>query len=386
MTLYTGLDLLDGDGLRRDTTLRIEDGVITGIGDPVGGEAVDLSENGKRALVCRGFIDLQVNGGGGLMLGDCQTVADIARLAQAHRGGGTTALLPTLISDRAQTTARIIDLVAEAAQVVPGVLGLHLEGPHLAIAGAHDPAHLRPMSEADLALYLDAAARVPHLMITLAPEQATPAQIAALAEAGVIVSLGHSGCDYDTACRAFDAGARGATHLFNAMSGLHHRAPGLVGAALDRAEVIGLIADGVHVHAAALRLAMRARPEAICLVSDAMAVAGTRDRQFDLAGRRIIRSEGRLTLDDGTLAGADLTQARAVEVMTSIGAFDRLAALKAAFDTPHRVLTGQPNRIAVGEPADLLLARDGVPKAILERSRWMSLSASPREAETFPNR
>jgi N-acetylglucosamine-6-phosphate deacetylase len=372
MTLYTGLDLLDGDGLRPDTSLRLENGRISSVGDAPDAQAVDLSRDGTNALICPGFIDLQVNGGGGLMLGECQTVANLATLVSAHRRGGTVGLLPTLISDTARTTARIIELAADACGTVPGLLGLHLEGPHLAIAGAHDPALLRPMAEADLALYLDAAQRVPHLMITLAPEQATPAQIATLAEAGVCVSLGHSGCDYDMACAAFDAGARGVTHLFNAMSGLHHREPGLVGAALDRADVIGVIADGVHVHPAALRLAMRARPEAICLVSDAMAVAGTGLTGFELSGRTITRSDGRLTLDDGTLAGADLTQARAVEVMTRVGACDPFAALKAAFDTPHRVLTGQPNRIVVGQRADLLQVHGPVLRAVHCSEGWQT--------------
>jgi len=370
MTLYTGLDLLDSDGLRPDTTLRIDDNGITAIGETADGTAVDLSKDGRRALVCPGFIDLQVNGGGGLMLDACTSLADLEHLAVSHRAGGTTRLLPTLITDTPQTTARIIDLVAQACGDIPALLGLHLEGPHLAIAGAHDPARLRPMTEADLALYRDASARLPHLMITLAPEQVTSSQISALSEAGVLVSLGHSGCIYDTACAAFDAGARGVTHLFNAMSGLHHREPGLVGAALDRAEVIGLIADGVHVHPAALRLAMRARPEAICLVSDAMAVAGTGLTGFELSGRSITRSEGRLSLEDGTLAGADLTQARAVEVMATVGACDPFAALKAAFDTPHRVLTGQPNRIAVGQRADFLQLHGPVLSAVHGSVGW----------------
>jgi len=370
MTLYTGLDLLDGDGLRADTSLRIEHGTVTQIGGAPDADAIDLSENGQRALICPGFIDLQVNGGGGLMLGDCQSIADIARLVQAHRAGGTTALLPTLISDTPETTARIIDLMAEAARALPGVLGLHLEGPHLAVAGAHDPNVLRPMTEADLALYLDAASRLPHLMITLAPEQVSWAQIRALSEAGVLLSLGHTACTYEAARRAFEAGAKGATHLFNAMSGLHHRAPGLVGAALDHATHIGLISDAVHVHPSALRIAVKSRPDALYLISDAMAVAGTDSDRFQLGGREILRRNGRLTLADGTLAGADLTLARAVKLIRFLAGMDLADVLRLGFDAPHRALTGRARRISEGQSADLLHYNGNDLRAIHDADGW----------------
>jgi len=355
MTLYSGLDLLDGDGLRPDQALRVTDGRVAELRPRRAADrGTDLSEGGPRALVCPGFLDLQVNGGGGLMLGDCATPDDLSRLAAAHRAGGTVGLLPTLISDTPETTARIIDLVAEAAAGDPAILGLHLEGPHLAIPGAHDPAHLRPMSDTDLALYRDGARRLPHLLITLAPERVTPAQIAALAEAGAIVSLGHSGASHDLAAAAYAAGARHATHLFNAMSGLHHRAPGMVGAALDHAPWIGLIADGVHVHDACLRLAWQVARDRLILVSDAMAVAGTADDGFTLAGRTITRAGGRLTLADGTLAGADVTMIGAVRHMAAATGAALAETLPLAFDTPHRLLTGAPNKIATGTPARLI--------------------------------
>lgn len=357
MTLYTGFDLLDGDGWHQDMAIRIEGGAVVELRPRAAGDAgEDLSGD---ALICPGFIDLQVNGGAGRMLSECRTVGDVSGLARAHLKGGTLGLLPTLISDTPQTTTRIIDLVADAARADPAILGLHLEGPHLAVAGAHDPSQLRPMTEADLALYLDAAPRLPRLMITLAPEQATTAQIARLAGAGILVSLGHTGCSYEEALAAFDAGARGTTHLFNAMSGLHHRAPGLVGAALDRARVIGLIADRHHVHPSAMRLALKARPGAICLVSDAMAVAGTGEDDLLLNGRRITRAAGRLTLADGTLAGADLTLWDAVQNLVSECGLPLEAALPHAFDTPHRALHGAPNRVAAGQPVRLLMIREG---------------------------
>ncbi len=355
MTVYAGLDLLDGSGLRRNQALEVVEGRIGSVGPAPGIAAdVDLSQSGTPALVTPGFIDLQVNGGAGLMLANCSGPDDVLRIAAAHQAGGSLAILPTLISDRPDRTARVIDCVAAAARQSDSVLGLHLEGPHLTVPGVHDPAMLRPVSTEDVDLYRAAAARLPHLLITLAPEQVSDTQITALVAAGVHVFLGHSNCTYDAAVAAFDVGAKGVTHLFNAMSGLHHRAPGLVGAALDRAPYIGLIADGHHVHPAALRLAARTRPEALCLVSDAMAVAGTRDTGFDLGGTPIARKDGRLTRADGTLAGADLTLVDAVAALQRAGGLSFDTALKAAFDTPHRALTGEPARIAPGGAARLL--------------------------------
>ncbi|PWK62478.1 N-acetylglucosamine-6-phosphate deacetylase [Roseicyclus mahoneyensis] len=355
MTLYSGLDILDGDGLRADMALRLTEGQIAEVRHRQAGEpAVDLSQDGQRALVCPGFLDLQVNGGAGLMLGECTTPGDVSRLASAHRAGGTTGLMPTLISDSGSEITRIIDLVAQAATDDPAILGLHLEGPHIAVAGAHDPAQLRPMTDADLMRYKAAAAVLPHLLITLAPEQVTHAQIAALTEAGVTVSLGHSSAGYDAAKAAYAAGAGHVTHLFNAMSGLHHREPGMVGAALDHAPWIGLIADGVHVHDAGLRLAWATARDRLILVTDAMAVAGTSKAHFNFAGRRITRAGGRLTLADGTLAGADITMIDAVRHMARATGASLTEVLPLAFDAPHRLVTGQPNRITPGRPARLL--------------------------------
>jgi N-acetylglucosamine-6-phosphate deacetylase len=260
-------------------------------------------------VLAPGLIDLQVNGGGGLMLGGAD-VAGLARIAATHARLGATAILPTLITDTPEATQHAIAAaIAAVVAGVPGVLGLHLEGPHLGPRrkGAHDAHLIRPMTDADLALYLDAARALPRLMITLAPEAASLDQIAALAGAGVIVSLGHSDTGMEGALAAIGAGASAVTHLFNAMSPLGHREPGLVGAALDTDVFAGLIGDGVHVGATALRVALVAKRGAgrLFLVSDAMAVAGTDASEFTLGARQILRRDGRLTLGDGTLAGAD---------------------------------------------------------------------------------
>jgi N-acetylglucosamine-6-phosphate deacetylase len=359
MTWLTGLDLLDIDGLHPDQSIRIADGRVAEIATtvpkttPTG--AHDLRQDGVRALICPGPIDLQVNGGGGLMLTDCRTQTDLSRLAGAHRAGGTVGLLPTLISDTPATTARIVDLVAQSTD--PMILGLHLEGPHLTVAGAHDPALLRPMCDADIDGYVAAKARLGTLLITLAPEMASTDQIAQLTAAGIVVSLGHSACDYDTARVAFAAGAVMATHLFNAMSGLHHRAPGLVGAALDHAACFGLIADGQHVHPAALRLALRARPDAAFLVTDAMAVAGSDATGFTLGTRHIQRADGRLSLPDGTLAGADITMLDAARTMAAATRQSLTDTLPLAFAHPWRIAMGRPARFAPGLPARLIALR-----------------------------
>lgn len=311
----------DGMNAHGASALLLEGGVVSGIcpsdSIPDGFELLDLGAG----TLCPGFIDLQVNGGGGLLLNDAPSLEGVARVSKAHAALGTTGLLPTLITDRPEITTAAIDAVVEAtAQKMPGILGLHLEGPHLALAkcGAHDPELIRPMNDADLRQLVAAAKRLPNLLVTLAPETVRLDQIEALAEAGVIVSLGHSNADYATAMAAFDAGAQAATHLFNAMSQLDSRNPGLVGAALDHgAAFAGLIADTHHVHPASLRAALAAKtgPGRLFLVSDAMAIAGTQETEFCLGGRRILRQNGRLTLEDGTLAGADLDVLQAVRMI-----------------------------------------------------------------------
>src|SRR5690606_21373453 len=235
---------------------------------------------------------------------------------------GTLTILPTLITDTPEVTRAAIAAVAQAvAEGLPGIAGLHLEGPHLSLArkGAHDPDLIRPMGGDDLRFLLDAARSVPRLLLTIAPESVDKEQISALSDAGVIVSLGHTDAGFATCRAAFDAGARVATHLFNAMSPLGNREPGLVGAVLASGAVsAGIIADGIHVHPASLRVALAAKagPGSLFLVTDAMAPAGTDMRSFRLNGREILRENGRLTLADGTLAGADLDMTRALRVIT----------------------------------------------------------------------
>lgn len=324
-------------------------------------------------ILCPGFVDLQVNGGAGLMLAEARGLADLRRIAAAHARLGATTILPTLISDSSGVTERAISLVAEAvSQGVPGIAGLHLEGPHLdpRKAGAHDPVHLRAMTAADLDRLRGAAALLPCLMVTLAPEAATEDQVRALTGAGVLVSLGHSACTAETAARHVAAGARVVTHLFNAMAPMGHRAPGLAGLALADGRVdAGIIADGHHVDPLMLGVALRAKagPGALFLVSDAMAPAGTEAESFALNGREVRRADGRLTLSDGTLAGADVTLARAVAAMVSAGAPVETA-LAMATSGPARVAGIDAGYLAPGAPADLVHLSDGFTRRAVWRA------------------
>ena len=278
-------------------------------------------------------------------------------MAKAHRGLGVTQLLPTLITDTREITQAAIAAAIEAVkQGVPGIAGLHLEGPHLSITrkGAHDASLIRAMEPADLDALLAAASELPVLKVTIAPENVTEDQVRRLTEAGVLVSLGHTDADYDTCLRYFAAGARCVTHLFNAMSQIGNRAPGLAGATLSSGRVsAGLIADAIHVHPEVLRLAWQSKraPGQLFLVSDAMAVAGTEETSFTLNDREILRQDGKLRLADGTLAGADLDIATAISVLVNKVDVDLADALAAATRVPGEV-SGLPNaELRVGHSA-----------------------------------
>lgn len=349
-----GCAFFDGTALLDASVIVVEDGLVTDIAEtvPRGSTEVRLG-NGYLAP---GLIDLQVNGGAGRMVDRHTDAATLALICATHARLGATGILPTLITDTPEATDHVI-AAGIAAIGTPGFLGLHLEGPHLdpRRKGAHDPALIRPMDEADLQRLLRAAEALPALMVTVAPESVTDAQISALSKAGVVVSLGHSDCTANKAHRAFLAGAGAVTHLFNAMSQIGNREPGLVGAALLSTALSGLIADGVHVAPEVIRIAMAANPNGIFLVSDSMAVAGTDLTEFDLGGRKILRRDGRLTLENGTLAGADLTLPQALWMMVDQIGFDPVRALPMATSIPARVIK-RPDLgvIRIGAPADLV--------------------------------
>ncbi|RJE80851.1 N-acetylglucosamine-6-phosphate deacetylase [Paracoccus sp. JM45] len=348
--------LFDGIVLRPDMAVVIDDGMIS---DVIPACQAGPSAQPMQGILAPGFVDLQVNGGAGLLVGADTDAAALGRICGAHRDLGCAAILPTLITDRPEVTTSVIQATIQAINAgTDGLLGLHLEGPHLdpRRAGAHDPALIRPMQDDDLAQLCQAARDMPVLMVTLAPESATADQIARLTQAGVLVSLGHSDCSLETARAGFAAGACLATHLFNAMSQMGHRQPGLAGAVLSGDVHAGLIADGVHVDPAALTVALRSRPDGLFLVSDCMAVAGSDMDEFTLHGRRILRRNGRLTLPDGTLAGADLRLDRAIRTVIAAGASPARALAMATSIPADFVKAGDRlGRIATGRKADLIL-------------------------------
>ncbi len=334
---------------------------------PISGDAVDLGGG----VLSPGLIDIQINGGAGVLFNEFPAVDALRTIAAAHRRCGTTHFLPTVITDRPEILADALDAAAEAVGEVPGVLGIHVEGPFIdpERAGAHPREWIRPMrlEDADFLIARKKAA----MLVTLAPAAAERPLIARLAAAGIVVSLGHSAATDDEAVAAFRAGARGVTHLFNAMSQLGNRAAGLVGAALVEPDVIcGLIADGVHVAATSLKVALRAKgPDFLALVSDAMPPSAGGPARFELHGRSVRRVGNHLELEDGTLAGAAITLLDGVRHLVEALGVPLAEALRMATATPARLLgiDGRYGRLGKGHSADLLHLGDD----LAVRATWL---------------
>ena len=314
-------------------------------------------------LVAPGFIDVQVNGGGGVLFNETRTAAGISAIGRAHRRFGTTGFLPTFITDTRERQAEAIAAARTAiAAKVPGVLGIHLEGPFLnpERKGVHDPRMMRPIENEDVALMTSLGAG--RTLVTLAPEKTSTQTIARLAGAGLILSAGHTTASYETIRAARAAGLTGFTHLFNAMPPLAGRAPGPGGAALDDAEAwVGLIVDLIHVSAPSLRVAVAAKGwERMMLVTDAMPSVGSDLDSFVLHGRTVTRKDGRLTTEDGTLAGSDLDMASAVRNSVAHLGLPLEAALRMASRSPAEFLGlgHELGRVAPGHRADLVLLDD----------------------------
>jgi len=303
-----------------------------------------------------GFIDLQVNGGGDVLFNDAPTPQTMRQIAAAHRRFGTTALLPTLISDSPAKMKAAAAAVDELSAVEPGVLGIHLEGPFLSPekTGVHAPGQIRRPTANDLDLIT--APRRGVTLVTLAPEQVSPDFIGKLIKAGVCVALGHSMATYEQTREAIAAGLTGFTHLFNAMRGLDSREPGPIAAALECADVwYGLIVDGVHVAPAMLRLALRGRGRQI-LVTDAMPPVGGTRATFTLNGEKISVRDGRCTRQDGRLAGSCLDMASAVRNCMRLLDVSLTDAVRFASTHPAEFLglDTKLGRIAPGLRADLV--------------------------------
>ena len=346
-------------GVLEHGTVEVCDGKITSIGnsispvDPAGG-FIDLEND----FLLPGFVDVQVNGGGGLLFNDDPGVETAEAIASAHRAFGTTSLLPTLISDELDKVEQAIQAIDKAVETkTPGIAGVHIEGPFLNVEkkGIHDARKLQVLT--DRAIGILTSARQAQVVVTLAPECVQPDQIRHLVASGVKVCCGHSNASFDQTQEALAAGISGFTHLFNAMPTMQSRNPGVIAAALESDAYCGLIVDGKHVHPAMLRLALRAKPDRrLMLVTDAMPIVGTSLDHFYLNSQRIQVADDTCTSADGTLAGSALTMIGAVRnAMQMLGlGIAEASAMASRIPCSFLGTADRTGSIAPGQQADLL--------------------------------
>lgn len=384
VALVNGRVLVE-EGLKEGLAVRLRGGRIAAVGRPeeVASGAIRRDLDGQ--LLLPGFIDLQVNGGGGVLFNDSPTPEAIAEIGRAHRRFGTTGFLPTLISDDLEVVSLAMDATRAALRAgAPGLLGVHIEGPFLSVRrkGVHDPSKFREL-EADL-LPLLTSLQIGRTLVTLAPEKARPELIEALVRAGVVVSAGHTNASYATVRTALDHGLSCFTHLFNAMSPLTSREPGVVGAALDdQHSWCGVIVDGRHVDPVVLKIALKCKPhDKFVLVTDAMPSVGMNRNAFTLQGRSIIVRDGVCVDEHGTLAGSNLDMAGAVRNAISLLGLDLDTAVRMASRHPAELmgLGRELGRIAPGYRADLVLATDAL--EVLET--WIGGEESAESAPGAP--
>jgi N-acetylglucosamine-6-phosphate deacetylase len=351
---FSGGHVATAAGVVDAAEIRVDKGRIVSI-DPLSDAsgAIDLAGG----WVLPGFIDTQVNGGGGVLFNDEMSIEGIAAIGAAHARFGTTGFLPTLISADIDGIAAALDAVDAAIDAsVPGVLGVHIEGPVLNPArnGIHDAAKFRRFDRALVSLITKP--RRGRVLLTVAPERVDPADIRTLVRSGVIVSAGHTEASFEEAKAAFEAGVTGVTHLFNAMPPIYQRAPGIVGATLDHPRPwSGLIVDRVHVATPVLRMALKLRPfDKLMLVTDAMPSVGSDHKSFNLHGRKIDVADGRCVYTDGTLAGSDLDMATALSnCVADLGlTADRAAILASTNPAAFLGLSHERGALAPGLRAD----------------------------------
>ncbi len=372
-------------GVVADHAVLVEGGKVAAVVPmaevPVGAERQDLAGG----LLVPGYIDTQVNGGGGVLFNDAPTPETIAAIGAAHRAYGTTGFLPTLISDDLDVVDKALRATEAAIEAgVPGVLGVHIEGPFLSPKrkGIHDEAKFRVIDDEAIALL--SSLKRGKLLLTLAPERTTPEVIARLAKAGVTVAAGHTNARYETMRQAIEHGVTGVTHLFNAMSPLTSREPGVVGAVLENQSVwAGIIVDGRHVDPVTLKIALRTRPlDRFMLVTDAMPTVGMADKRFSLQGRAITVRDGVCVGDDGTLAGSDLDMAAAVRNAVAMLGLSLQDAVMMASAAPAAFLGlgRQRGQIIPGFAADFCLLDDDLNVA----KTWIDGKESHVRKEPLP--
>lgn len=334
--------VFDGEKLHHGLAVLLNDDRITGLVEERDiPDSIETSWDLAGNILAPGLIDIQVNGGGGVMFNDAPSVETIRRMGAAHRRFGTTGFLPTLISTDFDTMKCAIEAVGQAIfEGVGGVLGIHLEGPFLNPdkCGIHHADRFCKLDEAAFEMLTSMKAGC--TLVTLAPEKTGTEMISRLSAEGVIVFGGHSAATYEQAQEALQAGMRGFTHLFNAMSPFETRAPGMVGAALhDRHSWFGIIADGQHVHPAAFAVALAAKPAGrALLVTDAMATVGSQTRSFKFDGAEITAVDGCCRTSSGSLAGSDLDMMSAVRNAVKFAGLKPSEALRMASTYPAHAL------------------------------------------------
>jgi N-acetylglucosamine-6-phosphate deacetylase len=360
--LVNGRVLLEGGFTARKAVI-LDGDRISNVVDEREVRAAIQREDLAGGLLVPGFIDTQVNGGGGVLFNDAPTVETIRTIGEAHRRYGTTGFLPTLISDDLHVIRSGIEAVEAAIlEGVPGVLGIHIEGPFLNEhrKGIHDADKIRALDEEGYAVLT--SMKSGRTLVTVAPECTTPEMISRLVASGVIVSAGHTNGKYEEVKAAIRAGLSGVTHLFNAMSQLGAREPGVVGAALDSDSVwCGIIVDGQHFSSATMKIALRCKPhDKFMLVTDAMPSVGSDSKTFVLQGKRISAREGACFDEHGRLAGSDLDMAWAVRNAIEMLDLPAETALAMASGVPAAFLRlgGDVGTIAPGYRADLVLLDD----------------------------
>ncbi len=356
--------VFDGESLRQSQAVLIEEGRILAVVDraQIPLNIIDFYDLQGGTLV-PGFIDLQVNGGGGVLFTAAPTVDSLRTIAAAHRQYGTTGLLPTLITSSFDVMRQAVAAVSQAIEAgVPGIIGIHLEGPFLNLQrkGIHDAQQFCALDEEGFKILT--SLEVGKTLVTLAPELTSAAMLRRLMQAGVVVCAGHSAANYAQTREALAAGVSGFTHLYNAMTPLQSREPGMVGAALEDDESwFGIIADGHHIHPAAFRIAVTAKKTGgAVLVTDAMPTVGSPDKSFLLDGDTIVARDGRVTNVTGTLAGSDLDMLSAVNNAATFAGLDWFEAVRMATLYPARALGlgGELGAIRPGYRANLVALDD----------------------------
>ncbi|TDF39207.1 N-acetylglucosamine-6-phosphate deacetylase [Alteromonadaceae bacterium M269] len=356
MTHYLAKRLFNGKAILENQYLSIDNGLIHSLSDEPSSDNYQTLEG----ILCPGFVDIQVNGGGGVLFNQAPSLRSIQTISASHARYGTTAMLPTLITDQLPVMQRAADAIAESIAIEsPGILGVHFEGPHLSVPkkGIHPKHFIRSISDQELQLLT--RSDLGKVLVTLAPESVPVDVISDLVKQGVMVSLGHSNADHDTTLAALEAGASCFTHLFNAMSPLTSREPGMVGTALlDKHSYVGLIVDFHHVHPINCRLTVDCKgTQKVILVTDAMAHVGSEEDSFGYMDTTIIRENGKLTVPDGTLAGSALDMASAVRNCNRMLGMSLADAVTMASHTPANFLglTDKLGSLKTGKQADMVL-------------------------------